>query len=188
MRLVGISNSCIHAPNDIVLMDGSSKIISSTPRCVLTQEMSIVGKPLGDGNYPSYRSRIGGALVVGPTKTRNRRTVTLPGFLADMIGEHVGRYPSRDGYVFTAPEGGAVRHHNFKARHFYPRYAWLGCWTDCASTICAIPAPRSSSARDGTPSRYRTGSAMPPSARRLIATGISSRATTPSCSSASTRA
>jgi integrase len=65
-------------------------------------------------------SEVGGALVTGPTKTRHRRTVTLPRFLAEMVGELVGRYPSRDGYVFTAPEGGAVRHHNFKARHFYP--------------------------------------------------------------------
>jgi integrase len=65
-------------------------------------------------------SEVGGALLVGPTKTRNRRTVTLPAFLADMIGEHIGRYPSRNGYVFTAPEGGAVRHHNFMTRHFYP--------------------------------------------------------------------
>ena len=65
-------------------------------------------------------SEVRGKLVVGPTKTRNRRTVTLPSFLAEIIGEHVGRYPSRDGYVFTAAEGGAVRHHNFMRRHFYP--------------------------------------------------------------------
>ena len=37
-----------------------------------------------------------------------------------MIGEHIGRYPSRAGYVFTATEGGPVRHHNFMKRHFYP--------------------------------------------------------------------
>jgi len=65
-------------------------------------------------------SEVRGGLVTGPTKTRTRRTVTLPGFLADMIGEHIGRFPSPDGYVFTAPEGGPVRHHNFMARAFYP--------------------------------------------------------------------
>jgi integrase len=57
-------------------------------------------------------------LVVGPTKTRNRRTVSLPSFLADMIGKHVGDYPSREGYIFTAAEGGPVRHHNFVLRDF----------------------------------------------------------------------
>ncbi len=36
-----------------------------------------------------------------------------------MIGEHVGRHPSREGYLFTAAEGGPVRHHNFMRRHFY---------------------------------------------------------------------
>ena len=65
-------------------------------------------------------SEVRGELVVGPTKTRNRRTVSLPVFLADMIGKHVGDYPSREGYVFTAAEGGPMRHHNFVLRHFYP--------------------------------------------------------------------
>ncbi|HYN35363.1 MAG TPA: site-specific integrase [Actinomycetota bacterium] len=71
-------------------------------------------------------SEIRGALVVGPTKTRNRRTVTLPVFLAEMIGEHIGRYPSRDGSIFTAPEGGPVRHHNFMRRHYYPAASTSG--------------------------------------------------------------
>jgi integrase len=65
-------------------------------------------------------SEVRGELVVGPTKTRNRRTVSLPSFLADMIGKHVGDYPSREGYIFSAAKGGPVRHHNFMLRHFYP--------------------------------------------------------------------
>lgn len=63
-------------------------------------------------------SEVRGELVTGPTKTRNRRTVTLPVFLADMIGEQIGRYPSKSGYVFTAAAGGPVRHRNYSARHF----------------------------------------------------------------------
>ena len=31
--------------------------------------------------------------------------ITLPRFLAQMLGEHVGRYPSPDGYVFTSAHG-----------------------------------------------------------------------------------
>lgn len=61
-----------------------------------------------------------GKLVTGPTKTGTIRTVTLPKFLADMIGQHIGTYPSEDGYVFTASRGGPIRHHNFYVRHFRP--------------------------------------------------------------------
>ena len=32
----------------------------------------------------------------------------------------MGAYPSAEGYVFTAAEGGPVRHRNFYARHFKP--------------------------------------------------------------------
>lgn len=64
-----------------------------------------------------------GGLHVGPTKTGKRRTVTVPRFLATMLGEHIGRYPSSDGYVFTAVEGGPVHHRNFRRRHFLPAVA-----------------------------------------------------------------
>ena len=65
-------------------------------------------------------SEVRGRLVTGRTKTGARRNVTLPAFLAEMISAHMGRYPSRDGYIFTSAEGGPVRHHNFMNRHFYP--------------------------------------------------------------------
>jgi hypothetical protein len=48
------------------------------------------------------------------------RTIVVPRFLAVMLGQHVGRYPSSDGYVFTASEGGPIHHHNFRRRHFVP--------------------------------------------------------------------
>ena len=43
-----------------------------------------------------------GGLHSGPTKTGKRRTIAIPRFLAQMLGEHIGRYPSPDGWVFTA--------------------------------------------------------------------------------------
>ena len=46
----------------------------------------------------------------------------MPPFLAEMLGEHIGRYPSPDGWVFTAAEGGPVHHHNFAA-HYRAAYA-----------------------------------------------------------------
>ena len=59
-----------------------------------------------------------GGLHVGPTKTGRRRTIQVPRFLAAMLTEHVVRYPSADGWLFTAGEGGPVHHHNFRSRHY----------------------------------------------------------------------
>jgi integrase len=63
-------------------------------------------------------SEVRGEVVVGPTKTGKRRTITVPRFLATMLGEHMGRYSAE--YVFTAKEGGPVRHRSFMRRHFKP--------------------------------------------------------------------
>jgi integrase len=65
-------------------------------------------------------SEVRGRLFIGPTKTGRVRTIALPRFLADMLGEHVGRYPSADGYVFTAAKGGPLRWRNFYDRQFRP--------------------------------------------------------------------
>jgi integrase len=70
-------------------------------------------------------SEVGGQVLVGPTKTGKRRTITVPRFLAELIGEHIGRYSSAVGYVFSAPKGGPVRHHNFMVRVFRPTVAKL---------------------------------------------------------------
>ena len=60
-----------------------------------------------------------GGWHAGPTKTGKRRTIVVPRFLAVMLGQHIGRYPSSQ-YVFTAAEGGPVHHRNFRRRHFVP--------------------------------------------------------------------
>jgi integrase len=63
-------------------------------------------------------SEVRGRLTVGPTKTGRVRRVALPRFLAEMLGAHIGEYPSADGFLFTAPEGGPLRWRNFSAlRH-----------------------------------------------------------------------
>jgi integrase len=69
---------------------------------------------------------VGGKLVAGPTKTGRPRTLTLPRFLAEMLGEHVGRYPSSDGFVFTMAESGPIRQRNFYRRHFKPAVLRVG--------------------------------------------------------------
>lgn len=61
-----------------------------------------------------------GAMVIGPPKSGKRRTLTLPRFLAEMLGEHLGAFPTTNGYVFTSTEGEMLRHRNFYDRHFKP--------------------------------------------------------------------
>jgi integrase len=63
-----------------------------------------------------------GGWHAGPTKTGKRRTIVVPRFLAVLLGQHIGRYPSSQ-YVFTAAEGGPVHHRNFRRRHFVPAVA-----------------------------------------------------------------
>jgi len=64
---------------------------------------------------------IHGALVYGPPKTYARRGVDLPSDLADELADHIGRRPpDPTGFVFTAPDGGPLRHHNFYRRYFKP--------------------------------------------------------------------
>jgi integrase len=60
-----------------------------------------------------------GTLRIGPTKTYQRRTVPLAPFLVERLGPMVAGKDADD-FVFTAPAGGAVRHHNFYGRAFKP--------------------------------------------------------------------
>lgn len=79
-------------------------------------------------------------VVVGPTKTRASRTVGLPGFLCEALGEHTARYPGE--WVFTAPDGGPVRHRNFSRRTFALGRQAAGLdglrWHDLRHTTAAL--------------------------------------------------
>lgn len=87
-------------------------------------------------------SEVGGRLETGPTKTRQRRTVALPRFLAQVIGEHMGEHSGSTDYVFTSTEGGPVRHRNFMRRHFTPATTEAGLpglrWHDLRHTCAAM--------------------------------------------------
>jgi integrase len=61
-------------------------------------------------------SEINGYLEVQPTKTGRPRTLSLPRSLCELLGEHLGRYPSEEGFVFSSAEGKPLR------RNFYNRY------------------------------------------------------------------
>jgi len=64
---------------------------------------------------------IHGALIYGPPKTYSHRRVDLPTDLASELADHIeGRGYDSDAFVFTAPSGGPLRHHNFYKRFFKP--------------------------------------------------------------------
>ena len=58
-------------------------------------------------------------LVYGPTKTYERRSVPMPRAMCHELGAYLATRPAEpDAFVFTAPDGGPLRHRNFYARHF----------------------------------------------------------------------
>jgi integrase len=69
----------------------------------------------------------GHGLVYGPPKTYERRGVPIPRTLAEELGAHLARRPHQpEDFVFTAPGGGPLRHHNFYRRHFKPALTAAG--------------------------------------------------------------
>jgi integrase len=69
-------------------------------------------------------AEVHGALVLGATKTYARRTVRMPRFLCDRLGEHFARTgggrTKPTGLVFTDTAGRPLRHSNFYRRTFKP--------------------------------------------------------------------
>jgi len=67
-------------------------------------------------------SEIRGGFDFGPTKTYQRRTVVLPGFLRDRLAEHLAHYVEADpeALVFTEARGGPLRRKAFSADHWKP--------------------------------------------------------------------
>lgn len=65
----------------------------------------------------------GGGVYEGEPKTKaGRRTVTLPRFVAQELGEHMGRFsePGTQGRVFTAPRGGPLIASRFRRDVWFP--------------------------------------------------------------------
>ena len=59
-----------------------------------------------------------GIHVFGPTKNYRNRTIVLPGFLRDMLNDHLVNHtaPGLDGLLFTADNGAPLRNSNFNRR------------------------------------------------------------------------
>jgi integrase len=64
---------------------------------------------------------VGGVLHIGPPKTRaSRRTVGLPRFVVEELAAHLAGLGDPEAFVFTAPGGGPLRLHGFRARVWRP--------------------------------------------------------------------
>lgn len=88
-----------------------------TPRLDLLRGTVDVAESLSD---------VSGELAFKGTKTGARRTVSLPRFLAEMLGEHVGRHPAQDDLVFSSAQGLPLRRRLFYRRHYKPAVTLAG--------------------------------------------------------------
>jgi integrase len=62
-----------------------------------------------------------GQLVYGPPKTYAHRSVPIPAALGAELAEHLAMRPGDpDAFVFSAADGGPLRHSNFYRRYFKP--------------------------------------------------------------------
>jgi integrase len=67
-------------------------------------------------------SEVRGQVKLAPPKTAAaRRQLALPKFLAEELADHLAVWPlGRDGFVFTAPQGGPLLRRNFRRRIWLP--------------------------------------------------------------------
>jgi len=68
----------------------------------------------------SSLSDVSGKIRVQPPKSGKVRTVSLPRTVCEMIGQHMSEFPSENGVVFSAPEGGYLRRSIWYRRAFKP--------------------------------------------------------------------
>ncbi|MGH9268939.1 MAG: hypothetical protein ACRD0D_12290, partial [Acidimicrobiales bacterium] len=72
--------------------------------------------------------------------------VPLPAFLRDELAAYlISRPKAPDALVFTAAQGGPLRHNLFSRRQFKPAALKARLPADCASTTCGIRTPPSAS-------------------------------------------
>ena len=100
----------------------------------------------------------GHGLVYGPTKTYERRSVPIPRSMCDELGAYLATRPADpEAFVFTAPDGGPLRHHNFYARHFRPAVVvGRAAGADEISRYSAIRARPCSSTPTHPPTPWRS--------------------------------
>lgn len=55
-----------------------------------------------------------------PKSDASRRAVSVPGFLVDVLAQHLATFPDDSGLIFTAQGGGPIRRTNFRRRIWKP--------------------------------------------------------------------
>jgi integrase len=75
-------------------------------------------------------SEVHGELVFGPTKSKKRRTVAVPGFLRNALDDHLMNRtnPEPEALVFTSPDGAPLRLSNFRSRTWRRAVVAAGLW------------------------------------------------------------
>ncbi len=64
---------------------------------------------------------VSGVVTIGPVKTpASRRRISLPAFLCDQLGSHLGSFRNESGFVFTSPTGSPLRRTNYRRRVWIP--------------------------------------------------------------------
>lgn len=75
-------------------------------------------------------SELSGQLSFGTPKTHRRRTIHIPGFVAELIGQQLQGVPNDpNALVFTAPKGGPLRYSNMRKTIWDPARATAGADT-----------------------------------------------------------
>jgi len=75
--------------------------------------------PRGRVSVVESLADVRGDLITQLPKSGKPRQVTLPQGVAQIVGEHIGRY-SAGGYVFTSRDGLPLRRSNWYRRHYQP--------------------------------------------------------------------
>lgn len=84
---------------------------------LLKREVRIVGTLEEVQGQPRY---------VAETKTRaSRRSLSMPPFLCEVLGEHLGEVRHEE-FVFVGEQGGVLRRSNFRRRHWKPAVSAAG--------------------------------------------------------------
>ena len=73
-------------------------------------------------------AEVGGDFHFGATKNYRDRIIVMPGFLREMLNEHLVTYaaPGPEGLVFTAANGSPMRNSNFSSNEWRPAIAATG--------------------------------------------------------------
>lgn len=67
-----------------------------------------------------------GHIITGPTKSKERRTISIDKETAALLSQQMNDYPSESDLVFTTERGCQVRHNNFSEDHYVPIVKSLG--------------------------------------------------------------